>query len=158
MKISTKIMAIVTLSFFFLGVSGCSKKEENIPGNLEDIMAKVYASIPEEERPMYLENREVTKENAESYIGTSDIDFKEALASEPMVTSSAHSVVLVRMNDTKNIEDAKAKIKEKVDPRKWICVGVENVIVESRGDLIIVILDDTNGEKILNDFKKLETK
>ena len=121
-------------------------------------MTKVYASVPEEERPMYLENREVTKENAEGYIGTNTIDFKEALASESMVTSTAHSVVLIRMNDTKNIEDVKKEIKEKVNPRKWICVGVENVIVESRGDLIIVILDDTNGEKILNDFNKLETK
>ena len=158
MKISTKILSILALSFFFLGISGCSKKEENIPGSLEEIMTKVYASVPEEERPMYLENREVTKENAEGYIGTNTIDFKEALASESMVTSTAHSVVLIRMNDTKNIEDAKAEIKKKVNPRKWICVGVENVIVESRGDLIIVILDDTNGEKILNDFNKLETK
>ena len=158
MKIGTKIIMLLTFSFLFLGSSGCSKKEANIPGNLEDIMAKVYAGIPEEERPMYLENKEVTKENAESYIGTSDIDFKEAIASETMVTSIAHSVVLIRMNDTKNIEAAKEKIKEKVDPRKWICVGVENVIVESKGDLIIVILDDTNGEKILNDFKNLETK
>ncbi len=158
MKLYAKIMALLILSIVFLGISGCSKKEENISGNLEDIMTQVYASVPEEERPMYLENITVTKENAEGFLGTNDIDFKEALASESMVTSIAHSVVLVRMKDTKSVEEAKTKIKENIDPRKWICVGVENVIVESRGDLIIVILNDEYGNKILNDFKNLKTK
>ena len=55
-------------------------KEKNIEGTLEEIMAKVYAGIAEEELPMMLMNMEVTSEDIEYYVGTADIDFKEALA------------------------------------------------------------------------------
>ena len=156
MKNITKFMLWITISLSLIGFTACKSKEDNIKGDLETIMSKVYASVPEEERPMFLENQKLTKENIEGFIGTSDIDFKEAIASESMTGSIAHSVVLIRMNNKKDVEEAKKKIKENVDPRKWICVGVENVIVENRGDLIIVILDDNNGEKILNDFKNIQ--
>ena len=156
MKNITKFMLWITISLSLIGFTACKSKEDNIKGDLETIMSKVYASVHEEERPMFLENQKLTKENIESFIGTSDIDFKEAIASESMTGSIAHSVVLIRMNNKKDVEEAKKKIKENVDPRKWICVGVENVIVENRGDLIIVILDDNNGEKILNDFKNIQ--
>jgi hypothetical protein len=88
-------------------------------------MEKVYASIPEDERPMMLMNTEVTEENVEMYLGTSDIEFEEALASESGVGSIAHSVVLVRVKDNANVELIKEKIENSVNPRKWICVGVE---------------------------------
>ena len=55
-------------------------------------------------------NTEVTEENIEYYLGTKDIEYKEALASESGVGSIAHSVVLVRMKDGSDIEDAKQKI------------------------------------------------
>ena len=41
--------------------------------------------------------------------------YEEILASEPMMGSIAHSVVLVRIKDGANIEDAKTKIKENVN-------------------------------------------
>ncbi len=157
MKYMAKVMLLLAVSLSFIGFAGCGKKE-NIAGNLEEIMSKVYEGIPEEKRPMYLENMEITKENIEGFLGTKDIDFKEAIASESMTGSIAHSVVLVRMNNLKDVEDAKSKIKNNINPRKWICVGVENVLIENRGDLIIVVLDDENGEKILNNFKNLKAE
>ena len=130
----------------FLGLAGCSQEtNEKVEGNLTDIMEEVYAGFSEDELPMFLENMEVTDDNAEMFLGTSDIEYKEALARESMTSSIAHSVVLVRMNDEASVEAAKEKIKENINPQKWICVGVEHVIVESRGDLIIVILDDDKG-------------
>ena len=38
------------------------------------------------------------------YLGTSDIEFEEALASESATGSIAHSVVLVRVKDNANVE------------------------------------------------------
>ncbi len=151
-----RILTLLLVFAVFLGATGCNqKKSDKVEGSLEEIMEKVYAGFEEDELPMFLENMEVTKENVEGYLGTSDIDYKEALASESMTGSIAHSVVLVRMKDEANVEDAKTKLKEHVDPRKWICVGVENVIVESRGDLIIVILDDEMGDKLLKNFQNI---
>ena len=128
---------------------GCGKeKEKNVEGTLEEIMTKVYADLPEEQRPMMLTNVEVTDENVEYYLGTSDIDYKEALASESAVGSIPHSVVLVRVNEGADVEAIKNKIKDSVDPRKWICVEAENVIVKSKGDLIILIMT-TDGADVL---------
>ena len=76
-----------------------------------------------------------------------------------MIGSIAHSVVLVRVEDNANVEDVKNKIKENVNPRKWICVGVEkeDVIIKNKGNLIIVIIvgDETTRTKIDEAFNNL---
>ena len=53
-------------------------------------MTKVYGDIPSNQLPMMLSNIEITSENQEYYLGTNDITYKEALASESMVGSIAH--------------------------------------------------------------------
>ena len=61
------------------------------------------------------------------YLGTDDIKFEAGVASESMITSQAHSIVVLRFADEKQAADAAAKLKTTVDPRKWICVGVDAV-------------------------------
>lgn len=88
------------------------------------------------------------------YIGTEDVQFEAGLASEAMITSQAHSVVLLRLKDGADIEEAKDKIAESIDPFKWVCVGVapEKVRVESKGNLICVVLDEENGDYYAENF------
>lgn len=140
MKIFKKISLILTAVVCVFLMTACGEK--NVEGTLEDLMTKVYADIPEDKRPMMLGNIEINDENIESFLGTSDIEYESALASESMTGSIAHSVVLVRIKDNANVEEIKTKIKEKVNPRKWVCVGVDekDVVVESKGDLIVLIL------------------
>ena len=145
---------LLVLIMLVICLTGCGQK--NVQGTLEEIMDKVYASIPQEERPMMLMNTEVTKENVEMYLGTSDIEFEEALASESGVGSIAHSVVLVRVKDGANVELIKEKIEKSINPRKWICVEAEEVEIESKGNLIILIMSsEINTEKIETEFDKL---
>ena len=153
---------LMLISSLFL-VTGCgAKKEEkevHIEGALTEIMEKIYSDIPEDQRPMMLTNMELTDENIEGFIGTADIEYKEALASEPGIGSIAHSVVLIRANDTKDVDDIKQKIKDNVNPRKWVCVGVEeeDVIIKNKGDLVILILveDETTRETLEKGFDNL---
>lgn len=142
-------------------LSACSSSGsgENIEGSLDDIMAKVYDGISEEELPMGLENQPITAENIAAFIGTDDLAWEEALASESMIGSTAHSVVLIRMSasaSTDDIEKAKEKIKSSADPRKWICVEAENVYVESKGDLIILIMSNDLAEPLKANFEQLK--
>lgn len=149
-KIILGCLACVTL----FSLTGCGEKQ--VEGTLEEIMTKVYADVPEEERPMMLTNFEVTEENVENYLGTKDIEYEEALASESAVGSIAHSVVLVRMKDGANIEEAKKKIEENANPRKWICVEADDVVVKNKGNLIILIMSSSNyTQKIENSFDNL---
>ena len=144
---------VLVLTMFM--VTGCGSK--NVEGKLEDIMDKLYADIAEDNRPGGLGNMEVNAENVESFIGTNKVEYTEAIASESMMGSIAHSVVLLRVKDASKIEEYKEEIRENVNPRKWVCVGVEKdeVIIENKGDLLVVIIvqDKDNRQKIADAFK-----
>ena len=148
------LLVVILMGALFL--TGCG----NIEGSLEDIMAKVYANIPENERPMMLMNTEINDENIEYFLGSKDIEYEEALASEPGIGSIAHSVVLVRTKKGADVEAIKDKIEKNVDPRKWVCVGVEkdDIVVESEGDLIILIMveDEKTRDKLEDSFDNLK--
>lgn len=152
-------LCMISLSFLLV-LTGCSKKTAVIEGKMEDLMAKLYNGIDENDLPMYLENITLTDESLSNYIGTSDIKWKEAIASESSVGSIAHSVVLIRMDDkatSKDIEEAKNKIKESVDPAKWICTEAEKVYVESNNNLIVVIMTfEDIADPIKNNFLNLK--
>ena len=152
-----KIRFIIVILCLFTLTLGCQKKSNNIDDSLASIMENVYANIPSDDLPA-LENIKVTKDNQEYYLGSSDFSYKEALASEPLMSSIAHSVVLVRVNSINDVEKIKKEIKEKIDPRKWVCVGVEdnNVIVESKGNLIILIMDNEYATVIRDNFLNLK--
>lgn len=158
MKKLSKILVMTMVFGVCLTLFGCTKKEKNLEGTLPELMRALYkgAGINEEDF-MFLEDREVTDETLSYYLGVEQLDYKEALASESMTGSIAHSIVLVRMNEGADIEKAKKEIKEKIDPRKWICVGVEdsNVIVDSYGDVIVLIMNDEYAKKLEESFKKL---
>ena len=147
------VFMITMICFLFVGRG---KNQSNIQEPLSDVMKKLYENISEDEMPL-LETVEVTKENQEYYLGNVSFNYQEALASEPVMSSIAHSVVLIRLKDTKNIESIKKEIKEKVDPNKWICVGVEdkNVIVVSKGNLILLVMDDEYATQIRDNFLNL---
>lgn len=166
-----KIFLVLVMSILCLGLTGCGEK--NVEGELTDIMESVYEEmyddVSEEERPMLatvnvLEKTEDmtdedVKAQVEYAIGTTDIEYKEIYESKPMIGSIAYSVVLVRMEENADIEAAKKAIKENVNPRKWICAEVaeEDVIVKSKGDLIILIMveNETLREKIEEGFENL---
>lgn len=152
MKTTKKLGLLITVFVMAIILTGCGNK--NVEGKLEDLMVKVYSDVKEDEKPMMLENKKVDKENAEYFLGDSKIEFKEALASESGIGSYAHSVVLVRTKENADVEKIKEEIRTKINPRKWICVGIERdeVVVKSKGDLIILIIE--SDEKIRTKLEK----
>lgn len=155
-----KILTILGVFVFAFILTGCGKSSEKVTDSLETVMEKLYADVAEEEKPMALTNTELNDENIESYIGTDDVDFDEALASESMTGSIAHSVVLLKVDENDDIEDVKKTIKENVNPRKWICVGVEDedVIIKNKENLVLVVIieDETVRNKISEAFDNLK--
>ena len=158
-----KLKKILLLLLLCTTLTACAEK--NVEGELTDIMDKIYADVKEDERPM-LETVNILEQETENLddlivytIGTKDINYKEIYESRPIIGSIAYSVVLVRMEEGADIEAAKKAIKENVDPRKWFCVWVEpeDVIIKSKGDLIILIMveDETLRTKIDKGFDNL---
>ena len=144
------LAAVAVGAFFFMS------PEKNVEGSLEEIMTKLYAGIGEDELPMMLGNIDVAKEDIQYYIGTNEVNYKEALVSESGVGSIAHSVVLLRLNDAADAENVVSKVKESADPRKWLCVEAENVIVKSKGDLVVLIMSNELAPKLEENFDGLK--
>ncbi len=139
------------------------RKTNNLEGSLEEIMAKIYETAEvdanfKEYAKSGLYNDEVTAEKAEYYLGKADIEFETALASEPMIQPGAYSLVLVRVKEGADVEKIKTDIKENVNPMKWICVGVqeENIIVDSIGDVVFLVMSDDQAKPLHDAFLALE--
>lgn len=125
--------------------------------SLEGIMKSIYEGVEFETPATAITT--ITADNVEYYLGLKTIDgIEEAIASEPMMSSSAHSVCLVRVKDGTDVTKMMSDIKENVNPQKWICVGVdpENVMVTNKGNLILLVMDNTNPQGIIDSFNALE--
>ena len=85
-----------------------------------------------------------------------NLDFEEAVASEPLINAIAFSVCLMRVKDGTDIDELKAEIRRSANPAKWICVDVNpnDVRVESVGDLVLLIMAD-DSEKYSEAFYAL---
>lgn len=155
-----KLLMSLLVVAMVLGLSACqNNKEKNIEGTLDEIMDKIYDGVSEDSLPMMLERVELNSENEFWYIGTDKLEYKEALASESGIGSIAYSVVLIRLEENADVEAAKSLLKDSIDPRKWICVGVEDdeVVIESNGNLILVVLDGSgSAETLQNNFMNLK--
>ena len=147
---------ILTYGLLFLVglllITGCGEKELDLTVN--EVIDKVMEGL-EDNSPM-VSNTEVTKENMEYYLGTDTIDIEEGIASEPVMSSIAHSVVVIKVADGTDINAVKEKIKENVNPQKWVCVEAEKVIVENKGNIIILIMSNNDlATKIQENFNNL---
>ncbi|HHY65127.1 MAG TPA: hypothetical protein GX501_08780 [Clostridiaceae bacterium] len=138
------------------------KKTENLEGSLEDILSKIYENADIEgdfERFVNegLMVNEINSENCAYHLGKEGIEFKEAIASVPMI-SSAYELSLVRVKEGADIEKIKKEIRENLNPMKWICMGVdeENIVVDNIGDVIIVIMSNEYSKELHNAFLGLK--
>ena len=159
MKNYKKIFLAVILVFSSMFMlTGCGK-EERIEGKVIDLIDEVNEKLPEEVK-IRLMSVELDSDNVLGYLGSEDIEYEEAVASESANSSVAHSVILLRAKKGADMEKLKKQIKESIDPRKWICVGVEDedVIIKNKGDLVIAIVveNEDNREIIEKGFDNLK--
>lgn len=157
-KIILILLASMTLSFAACGnqaensdtidgtVTEDTAKEENLQGTCAEILQEIYDTATTEDdffsATKDYENTEITADNEEYILGTTEIDFTDSVCSAPMMSSIAYQCVVLRVSDSQDVEKAKELLKEHADPRKWVCVEAESVTVENVGDVILFIMAD----------------
>lgn len=131
--------------------------EVTAESSIMEIYGKLYAGLEDGPILNALWAMPFDAESAGYYIGAEGLDIVEGYACEPMMSSVAHSVCLIRLAEGSDIEAAKAAIRENVNPNKWLCVGVDpaNIRVESIGSLILLVMDDTHCQQIADNFLAL---
>lgn len=168
-KIKKIAMTFVITSLLFV-LAGCNTSNKagegnngknNVEGELEDILDTIYetADLDDNFKNFMkdgLQISEINEENIIYHLGT-EISFQRGIVSEPMISSSAYALALIRVEKEEEVEEIKKDIKENVNPAKCICVGVDpsNVIVDNIGDLVILIMSDDNAKPLHEAFLAL---
>ena len=127
--------------------------------SLEGIIERTYAGLEDPDVIPMVTTTRITDETAEYYLGLKDLSqVEEAVASEAAIGSMPHSVCLVRAKDGVDVEALKEEIRTSVNPRKWICVGVEreDIVMASQGNLILMVINPDIPQQIADSFMKLD--
>ena len=115
----------------------------------DDFMKDVTAELP------MLAQQKVPNGSFEYYFGIKKpSSAKESLVSEPMVGSIPFAVTLLKVDPSADANALAKEIKEKVDPRRWVCVEASYVETAVKGNVILLVLDGDNarGAQIVNAF------
>ena len=137
------MIKLISALCFALILGACAKEEAISSMPLQDVMNALYEGIAEDDMPMFGEDAVITEDNVEWYLGTTEAVYEEGLAREPMISSIAHSTVLLRVEDEGEIEATMELIRNSVNTNKWICVGVDpsELVLESKGNVILMVID-----------------
>jgi len=121
---------------------------------LEEMILASYANI---ELP-FTGEMEIDKTDADAvafYLGTNDVTFKRGVVSEAMISSIAHSVVVLEMEDAAAAEAAAATLKETAPVGKWVCVVPEQSGTAHRDNFVMMAMSNS-ADAILANFSALQ--
>ncbi|MBR4073798.1 MAG: hypothetical protein IKK22_00110, partial [Firmicutes bacterium] len=121
---------------------------------LEEIILASYANI---ELP-FTGEMEIDKTNAEDvafHLGTADVTFKRGVISQAMMSSIAHSVVVLELEDGVDAAAVAATLEEAAPVGKWVCVVPEQVGAAHRGNIVMVAMSNS-ADAILANFANLK--
>ena len=161
------LLAVISFIIFILvsgsGNKGNGNKGNGNKGNVEtpidvnDIINTINKNnknvLPE------LETLKVDIKNIDevtSYTGLKTNDGIESIVvSEPLITSQAYSVAIVKVKDNADVEKIKQEMLDNIDMRRWICVSAEQLYITNSGNVIFSVMADKDVAKaVYNYFKK----
>ena len=151
------LLAVISFIIFILVSGSGNKGSAETPKNINDIINTINKNnknvLPE------LETMKVDIKNIDevtSYTGLKTNDGIESIVvSEPLITSQAYSVAIVKVKDSADVEKIKQEMLDNIDMRRWICVSAEQLYITNSGNVIFSVMADKDIAKaVYNDFKK----
>ena len=86
----------------------------------------------------------IPAEMTESYIGLESGDFEayvtDSVFYESMISPANQSFCIIKVNDETKVEELKQKIFDNCNPRKWICMTAERVVVLNSGEYVMLAM------------------
>ena len=158
-----KILCLVLAFAMALSLAACGGNTEpeapafELTGTLEEIVDKIYANETATDEIASLATNEVLLDDVDNLtynLGVASADaIERAVVSEPMMSSIAYSLALVKAKEGADIEALKNEILEGVNYRKWFCVAAEKIAVANCGDIIMMVMSsEENVDGIVSAF------
>ncbi len=164
-KTTKIILAVVVVAFVaIVGVILMmnSKPASNLSvKSAEDLTAlvdKIYEGVSIEMPMLMTMPVDTTDVDAvKSFTGLDSAENIEyAVASEPMMSSQAYSLVLVKVKDGVDADSVAKSMNENVNERKWICVTAEKIYTVASGNVVCLVMSNEQTAKTVYDsFKAL---
>ncbi len=172
-----KILTLLTTVILAASIAACATAETasstpdptpeptpevvNLEGEIPDLIMEVIenADIDPDFKEMLktaTSTMEITEENQVYALGEGEYEFVEGYVTEPMMSSQAFSLVMIRAEDEAAAETLAEGIATTVDPIKWVCVSVEpdDVQTSTIGDMMFLIMSQ-DSEKFIESFDAL---
>lgn len=131
---------------------------ENV--DLEAVANSLYNGLGDDEKP-YVATTVLDKETFEIFAFIPYEETFSAVVNEPMMSSIAHSIVLVKCESEEKATEVAKQMKENCNPRKWLCVEADIVEGVTNGNIAMLLMTTTEGgmsKTILDNFAKLDEK
>ena len=161
MKKFTAIALVLTIALSLLAGCGAEKtpateapaqEAVKVEGTMEELLNKVIEIQPVEFMGGVIgidltDTSEDGLWTIKAFTGLDNADLiSEAAVFEPMMGSIPYSMVLVRAADAANAEAVADAMKAGIDQRKWICVEADDLLVTACGDVVMLIMvNSENG-------------
>ena len=161
-----KFVAIVLALALVLSLAACGGKKTQeteaaaltVEGTMEELLNKTIEQRPVEFMggviPVDLtDSSEDGLWALKSYTGLdSAAQITEAAAFEPMMGSMAFSMVLVRTVEGADSKAVAESMKSGIDTRKWICVEADDLKVAGFGDVVMLIMLNSDSGMTAQSF------
>ena len=143
-----------------LSLAACGKKAPaettapaaSVEGTMEELVNKIIDNRPVEFSggSIVIDLADTSEDGqwiVKSYTGLEDASaLTDAAAYEPMMSSIAFSLVTVRVAPDGDARAVADSMKSGIDPRKWICVEADDLLVAGYGDVVMLIMvSSTSG-------------
>ncbi|MFI3206707.1 MAG: hypothetical protein R3Y33_05625 [Clostridia bacterium] len=168
------LLAIATLSMM-ISFAACTATPEsssgeessqaetqiNLEGEIPDFFQEIIenADIADDYKTMLTNSTgtmEITSDFMLMTLGSEDYEFVEGYFCEPMMSSQAFSMIMLRAEDAEKAKTLAEEVVTTVDPRKWVCVEVDpsDVVATTIGDMMFLIMAE-DSEKFIEAFEAL---
>ena len=161
-----KFVAIVLALSLVLSLAACGGKKTqeteaaalHVEGTMEELLNKTIEQRPVEFMggviPVDLtDSSEEGLWALKSYTGLDNAaQISEAAAFEPMMGSMAFSLVLVRTVEGADSKAVAESMKSGIDTRKWICVEANDLKVAGFGDVVMLIMVNSDSGMAAQSF------
>lgn len=127
--------------------------------NIEEFITKVYSSIPEGTLPNFQTMKvELNDLDIVTYdTGLKSVEkIEEIYKSEPMMSSQAYSLIVVKAKDAADVQAIQEEMVNNIDPRKWICVCAEKIYSISKDNIVVLVMSNDEWAKPVFDSVKKE--
>jgi len=141
------ISLVIVAGLVFGGIKFLNNSSKPAIGyeTAEDMKAVINSMYEKAENPLAsLETNEIDISDEMTLASFTGLQSKEGIekvvVSEPMMTSQAYSLVLVKTAKDADVEAIKKEMVDNIDTRKWICVSAEKLYATNHNELICLVM------------------